>query len=201
MAHEINNPLAGILAAISCLQLEDEINLNYKSELEDMTLAAKRCKELIDIFLGFSRARPQKNTGNFETSMIHALDLLRSRMIESKIMINFSYKLVDGGEKKHINASIFSMTFYLILSDVMLSVCKQSLITEKKITKSITLDLECIEYKDNFQMKINCGYPNFELLEKSKLVSYLLKIENYKMSVELNKIIFSSFVEKPKDRG
>ena len=55
IAHELNNPIAGILTAISVLELEDNWDEDSMDSLDDMKSAARRCQELIKVFLGFSR--------------------------------------------------------------------------------------------------------------------------------------------------
>jgi PAS domain-containing protein len=59
IAHELNNPIAGIQAALTLLQLDDSLNQEASQTLMEMKNGAMRCKQLIETFLGFSRANPK----------------------------------------------------------------------------------------------------------------------------------------------
>ena len=52
MAHELNNPLAGILVAIALLKQEDGWTEAQFKEIEEMESGARRCKSLVEVFLG-----------------------------------------------------------------------------------------------------------------------------------------------------
>ena len=51
IAHELNNPLGGILAGLSVLLLED-LEMENRLSLEEMKRGTERCRQLINIFLG-----------------------------------------------------------------------------------------------------------------------------------------------------
>ncbi|MEK6626785.1 MAG: histidine kinase dimerization/phospho-acceptor domain-containing protein, partial [Bdellovibrionota bacterium] len=55
LAHELNNPIAGILTAASVLETDSQLSDEVKEELQEIKKCASRCKELIHIFLGLSR--------------------------------------------------------------------------------------------------------------------------------------------------
>ena len=58
IAHELNNPIAGIQAALTLLMLDDELEQEAQTTLAEMKNGSIRCKQLIETFLGFSRANP-----------------------------------------------------------------------------------------------------------------------------------------------
>lgn len=55
VAHEINSPLAAILAFSQVVLSEIEKNSPYRSDLEQIEIAAKKCKEIVENLLSFSR--------------------------------------------------------------------------------------------------------------------------------------------------
>lgn len=55
VAHEINNPLGGILALTQLLIRDLDDNDNMKPDLEEVEKAAKRCKQIVADLLDFSR--------------------------------------------------------------------------------------------------------------------------------------------------
>ena len=192
IAHEINNPLGGIIAAITCLQLEDEVNSIFKSELSDISNAAQKCKELVKIFLGFSKVLPQDNLDNIERTISYALDLLRSRMIESNVLLDFTYELKSTGQKSLVNSSVFTMVFYLLFNEVLSSFYKYLLIAEKEIGKSTFVSILCFEYNNNIEIIIDSDLSLLKNAQKIKLINYLLKMESFniffnKRSIKISK--------------
>ena len=92
VAHELNNPLAGILAALSLLSLEDDWSLDALADLNDMKNGAKRAKELVEIFLGFSKFSPAAaKVPSIKDSLDQAINLLKFRMIESNLRLGMKY--------------------------------------------------------------------------------------------------------------
>ncbi|MBT6326438.1 MAG: hypothetical protein HOJ35_10745 [Bdellovibrionales bacterium] len=188
IAHEINNPLGGIIAAITCLQLEDEVNSLFNSELSEISNAAQKCKELVKIFLGFSKALPQDNLDNIDRTVSYALDLLRSRMIESNVLFDFTYELKSKGQKLLVNSSVFTMVFYLIFNEILSSFYKYLLIAEKEIAKSTFVSMRCFEYDNNIEIVIESDLSLLKNAQKIKLVDYLLKMEDFDILFNKNSI-------------
>ena len=122
IAHELNNPLAGILAALTLISLEDDWSEESLSEIEDMKNGARRCKELVEIFLGFSRFSPNQNyQSSVKDSMNQAINLLRFRMVESNLRIDMKYSATLEKFSPNINSSVLSMILYLIISELLTS--------------------------------------------------------------------------------
>ncbi|HEX5037691.1 MAG TPA: ATP-binding protein [bacterium] len=71
VAHEINNPLAGILAFAQLLKNELN-NPEAQGDLNEIEQAAKRCKKIVEDLLMF--ARPHGETELKEFSLVDALD-------------------------------------------------------------------------------------------------------------------------------
>lgn len=188
IAHEINNPLGGIIAAITCLQMEDEVNSRFNSELSEISNAAQKCKELVKIFLGFSKTLPQDNLDNIDRTISYALDLLRSRMIESKVLLDFTYELKSKGQKSLVNSSVFTMVFYLIFNEVLSSFYKYLLIAEKEIAKSTFVNMLCFEHDNHIEIVIDSDLSLLKNVKEIKLVDYLLKMEEFHVLFKKNSI-------------
>lgn len=188
IAHELNNPLAGILAAIALLELEDWQN-DEVDALEDMKNSARRCKTLVEIFLGFSRTRDkQQRQGTLREALGQALDLLRFRMIESDVRIEVDVE--SGGEpfKRYVNFSLGSMVLYLVLGEVLTSFNHHRLVLGAK-------DLKVLKtlYKEEND-RITLTFPrDFEIagrMEDSKLIKYLVDVLGLEFEIDHNKVIF-----------
>jgi len=185
IAHELNNPIAGIQAAMSLLMLDDQLNDEAKSTLEEMKNGANRCKQLIETFLGFSRATPrstqasESNLSRVEICYQQALNLLRFRTVESGI--RFSLEFSRHSEFRHqVNLSLLTMTFYLVLGELMTLYSHQLLIADKnQIEKNIKGEL--IESSQEIQIQLH--ELNISALSLSKLIQNLLTIENFVLQV------------------
>lgn len=55
IAHEINNPLGGMISFLQLIKMDITENDDIYSDIIDMEVAAKRCKDIVENLLGFSR--------------------------------------------------------------------------------------------------------------------------------------------------
>lgn len=180
IAHELNNPLAGILAALSLLSLEEDWDDDSLSELEDMKNGAKRCKELVEIFLGFSRFSPnQKFQTSFKDSLDQAINLLRFRMIESNLRIEMRYFPTLETFSVRLNSSILSMILYLIISELLTAFAHHRLVTQKNVS---SLSGEVIELSNQIIIRLDDEFEYEEKLVQSKLIQHLLVFEKLEIN-------------------
>lgn len=181
IAHELNNPVAGIHAALSYLLLDEELDQEAKENLNEMKNGAIRCKQLIETFLGFSRASPTQNR-SFDSKISpiefcyqQAQNLLRFRTVESGIRFSFTYsKHTDF--KSEVNISLLTMTYYLILGEMMTLYSHQMLVANKNQIEKVIRG-EIIESSQEIQIQLTD--LNISNLGLSKLIQNLLKIENF----------------------
>jgi len=191
IAHELNNPLAGILAAIGYLELEDWSDEGIDA-LNDMKASAKRCKTLVEIFLGFSRAKDhQQKTGTMREALGQALDLLRFRMVESGVRVEVDAEV--GGEpfKRYINLSLASMILYLVLGEILTLFNHHRLVLGNNELKTLKAN-----YKEENEKITLTFLDAFELEDKildSKLVQYLLEVQGLEMEIDNKKIILTDW--------
>ncbi len=185
IAHELNNPIAGIQAALSLLMLGDQLNEEAKLTLVEMKNGATRCKQLIETFLGFSRANPKSLTSlELQLSPIvlcyqQAQNLLRFRTVESGI--RFSFELSRHSEfRASVNLSLLTMTFYLILGELMTLYSHQLLVADKNQIEKV-IKGEIIESSQEIQIQLH--ELNISTLSLSKLIQNLLTIENFVLQV------------------
>lgn len=185
IAHELNNPIAGIQAALSLLLLDDSLNQEATTTLKEMKNGAQRCKQLIETFLGFSRATP-RNLQTLEESLSpieicyqQAQNLLRFRTVESGIRFNFvSSKHADF--RAEVNLSLLTMTFYLILGELMTLYSHQMLVANRNQIEKVIRG-EIVESSQEIQIQLH--ELNISTLSLSKLIQNLLTIENLVLQV------------------
>jgi hypothetical protein len=185
IAHELNNPIAGIQAALSLLLLDETLNQEAQQTLTEMKSGALRCKQLIETFLGFSRANPRSlQSSEMSLSTIdicyqQAQNLLRFRTVESGIRFNFrSIKHADF--RSQVNPSLLTMTFYLILGELMTLYSHQLLVANKNQIEKV-IKGEIIESSQEIQIQLH--ELNISTLSLSKLIQNLLQIENFVLQV------------------
>lgn len=190
IAHELNNPLAGVLAAISLLELEDW-DMESESMLLDMKNSASRCKGLVEIFLSFSKSSTgPTGKGSFRECATQSLDLLRFRMIESGVRLKLEIKNTDESFKDDINVSLCTMIFYLLLGEVLTEFNHYQVVTGEK--KSI-IDATFIEHKDNVSLRFSHKLRLKTFLEESKLINYLVAVQGLNLEVVHNGFIIKSW--------
>ena len=180
IAHELNNPLAGILAALSLLSLEEDWSEDGKNDLADMRNGAKRCKELVEIFLGFSRFSPSSaQIPLIKDSVDQGINLLRFRMIESNLRLEIKHSLTLEIFSHQINSSIMSMIFYLIFNELMTAFAHERLITQLQIA---TISGEVQEFTNQIAIKLDYDFKYEEKIVESKLIQHLLIFEKLEIS-------------------
>lgn len=185
IAHELNNPIAGIQAALSLLMLDEELNEEAQQTLSEMKNGAIRCKQLIETFLGFSRANPTaapKFSGQvspIEVCYGQAQNLLRFRTVESGIRFSFEYSH-HTDFRASVNLSLLTMTFYLILGELMTLYSHQLLVANKSQIEKV-IKGEIIESSQEIQIQLH--ELNISGLTLSKLIQNLLTIENFVLQV------------------
>ena len=188
IAHELNNPLAGILAAIEVLLLDDAQDAEVRQSLIIMQDSAKRSKELVEIFLGFSKKDPRyyKST-SIKTSFILAINLLRFRMIESSVRLEMNEFLEIKSFKKELNGSVLAMIFYIILGEIITVVSKMELITARSQNSSEEIiQGGLIISEDELIIHLETVLTDLEMLTKLKLLNYLIEIEALTMDIQNN---------------
>lgn len=169
MAHELNNPVAGILGSLELIEMDlndfknDKnlvLDINWDDILKDVLeikKSAKRGKDLIDIFLGFSSRKilEQKElTGNeikeiFQNSLKKSLELLRPRMLEANIHIEVSLAslLVKDQTfflKKVPTLASFTLLFYFLFNDSLLFISHQRLVLQTPLNFKLQFNWKII---------------------------------------------------------
>jgi signal transduction histidine kinase len=181
IAHELNNPVGGILAAITLLELEewDDENITALKEMKDSGL---RCKGLIETFLGFSRYR---GFGPVIKALGIVLEqstsLLRYRIVESGLAINVDADDELNSEK--IKASVMPMVFYLLFNE-MLTILSHKLLLVPGLGKVINLRME---RSDNELWIINESFEyDSDDLKKFdiKLIAHLMEMEKMSFVID-----------------
>lgn len=188
IAHELNNPIAGILAALTLLKLEDDIGEDSENLINDMERGAKRCKKLIEVFLGFSRLDPTHSQfDTLESSVEQSLQLLRSRMVESNLKMVFDYKQRNTFSR-NLNNSISSMIFYLVLSEAFTLGHHQKLLS----SDFDQIKIEVFEELNEIKLRFHPFMKIYDVISKSKLLLHLISLLELDIIGEENDVIIKN---------
>jgi hypothetical protein len=184
IAHELNNPLAGILAALTVLEM-DEYPDDVMEKFSQMRKSVLRCKKLVETFLGFSKVQGSSfhSTMSLEESFNQAMELIRFRLIENNITIYFEYT-TNSKMSSSVNGHVMSMIYYLLLGEVLTNFSHQNLVELKNSQK---IEGEAREYADHFELILPENISLAASFFKSKLMSHLLESQKLQIEVSKNK--------------
>lgn len=144
IAHELNNPLGGILAAIDVLSLED-VSGDTEEALQDMKKTVLRCKKLVETFLGFAKKDLNSQQGlAYQEIVERAYDLIKFRLLETNYKLQWDYSQLDSF-RLTCNESVMTMIFYLLFNKIITDHSHKSLLEQKQ---SPLINLSIIENRD-----------------------------------------------------
>lgn len=190
IAHELNNPLAGLLTALD-LMMMDEWDEEGMQQLGEMKQGAIRCKQLVDTFLGFSRPYTDapKTAGKdyLRQCLEQALHLQRFRMMESGFRLQVSSKQAHPYAYPLHGPSI-TMVIYLVLGELMTDVQHYKLL-ERQTARGTLLEGVLWEDADNFQLRFPAGLPR-AVGPAGKLLQFLLQQERLNLTVDTHTLTF-----------
>lgn len=184
IAHELNNPIAGLLAALELLALEEFWDAEAREQIREMRQGTLRCKQLVETFLGFSRLMPvdgeRRDKDLLKSCFEQALNLQRFRMVESGLRVTLTH-FQQHPFAYNLHAPTATMLGYLVIGDIMTAFHHLKLL-ERRSARGLVLDLAVTEDADRFLVTIT---PHVALKEglSSKLLHYLLQQE--KLQLEL----------------
>lgn len=109
VAHEINNPLTGVLTYSSYLLKRANGDTEMKDDLEVIVRETKRCREIVKGLLDFARQSPPEKRPNDLNEIIHrATRILQNEFtlqhieIESQLQPNLPRVQVDGNQIQQV---------------------------------------------------------------------------------------------------
>lgn len=114
IAHELNNPLTGIVLHASIIDNDSEMPVKLKEELHTITSEANRCARIVKNLLDFSRkTEPRKGMNNVNDTIDRALGLVQHLAGFQNIAIEKDYcgdlpdLLLDPGQMEQVFVNMF----------------------------------------------------------------------------------------------
>ncbi len=186
LAHELNNPLGGIIMSLAVLKMDLLPDNPLLKELEAIQDAADRAKQLVELFLGLSKNMSSHNGPFGVKECLHqALYLLRFRMMESHVKLNLSIKIINGDTFYGTNYSVITIILYLILNELITSYAHWRLIDADRFTNK---EIDCIAELSENSIRIlpKSLLPQSSNYEKIKLLKHLLQEEKISFMIQSN---------------
>lgn len=185
IAHELNNPVAGILAGLTLLEL-DEWDAENLQVLDDLKESASRAKGLIETFLSISKHSTNKGASKLISLEIDkALSLLRYRIIESGI--NLNVEQLEGLRNKDSRLVVLPIVLYLIFGE-LLTIFSHKRLVDKSLPKGLSLE---VDFRNN---ALFINLKSFELTKDDekkfhlKLIEHLMEMDAIKLKVTAKSI-------------
>ncbi len=135
IAHELNNPIGGVLTGTEVLtSLDFGISPDGVEILKEIHKSSIRCRNLIKTFLGFARQEMNNgHTGEVEDAIDQALSFLRTRFMELGFKLQIEYK--GEGEFEIHNLSLWTMIFYSYFTSILNNISRESLVQDMNISE------------------------------------------------------------------
>ncbi|MBT3983616.1 MAG: hypothetical protein HOE90_19835 [Bacteriovoracaceae bacterium] len=173
LAHELNNPIAGILSVLTLLEL-DAADTQLSGEIQEMLERTRRCRDLVQMFLGFSRKTIERSDSfAFGRSVEQALDLLRFRVAQTDIKIDITSHTINS-LKGVFNDSIFTMLLYILFSELVTVRSHLDILKNDQGPNPLTISGEVIENETVVRFNLPYVERLKEQLVKNSLFYHLL---------------------------
>ena len=155
VAHEINNPLTGVLTFSSLMLKKVDENHPWKKDLENIVQQTTRCRNIVRGLLDFARQRkPDKKEWDIHALIEQTLTLVEKQTPFQNIKINKEFK--TGIPMLYIDADQIQQVFMNILLNAA------DAMTENGGTLTIQTDLKDGMAKVSFT-DTGCGIPKEHL--------------------------------------
>lgn len=191
IAHELNNPLGGILAALDVLLL-DENSAEIEEKFTQMKSGVQRCKELVETFLSFSRKKQIDTDSNLSVNQIldQVIQLSRFRLIESNNQIKLNFHQIR--HNKYIkNSHLMTMCLYLIVGDLLTVSSRDNLLKQTALSDSLNLKVN--EDIDKIIIELDQSFMLSSDFLTSKLFNYIIDILRLKILEKGTKKVLSFY--------
>lgn len=159
IAHEINNPLTGVLSFSSLLLKRSDLSADVKADLEVIVRETKRCRDIVRRLLDFARPEPPKKTMVNISEVIGRTVKILSNQFELK---NISVQVKVGDDLPLIKADPNQMQ--QVLMNLLVNAADAIDDTGGEIT--IAVDREKLTAQECITIEISdsgCGIPQENL--------------------------------------
>ncbi len=147
VAHEINSPLAGVLAFTQIVLSEMNEENPHKEDLEQIEIAARKCKEIVENLLNFARLEAHvevKNEIQLLAEIQKTVKLAKGLLTQKNITVVWDI-LDNSDDTIYGNNGQIGQIFLNLISNAIQAMKNGGVI---EIEKSTENDFVCIKIKD-----------------------------------------------------
>ncbi len=151
IAHELNNPLGGLMSFLQLIQMNDNLDPQLSEDIEDMLSAARRCKDIIENLLGFTRTQESASDTEVDLREVveQALKLIELKTRSSNIDVIVS--LPEHPVRLKIQSNLLAQALNHILQNSLDAI-------EDRLTQSLRfkgrIDVEMWQDEKKTHLKI-----------------------------------------------
>ncbi len=138
VAHEINNPIGGILAICQLLLGDNIQDPALKEDIANISASAERCKKIVQTMLSLVRKSDEEKMDLHLGDCMHqAIDLLSSEATRLKIKFHFDEKKDAAQRAVHANKNRLLQVFFHLVQQSMNAIAERK--KREKLDGSIRL--------------------------------------------------------------
>jgi len=151
VAHEINNPIGGVLAIGQILQKDIEAGTPLREDIDNIVQAAERCRKIIQTMLSLVRKAEEAKAPLLVSECVQAaLDLLGSEAKRLQVRVR-SPEIVLGEHKVVANRNRLLQVFFHLLQQSLLALAERK---ERQPDFEGFLRVDCIPGYGNVEVRI-----------------------------------------------
>lgn len=141
IAHELNNPLAGMLSYLQLLLMDAEKGTEFFDDLKEMEAATLRCKDIVQSLLGFSRKQTlnQRIELDLNDLISKAVQLVELKSRFKKVDISVESKVEFASFNGDQNSLVQALTHVLTNS---VEALEESLASQESFLAKVKISLE-----------------------------------------------------------
>lgn len=164
IAHEMNNPLAGIIAFIQIAIRDHSFNRDLLSKFRKMEEAAEKCKKIVQMLLNYSRMndvselKKVKFKEMIETSILLLDNQIRKKKLKVCNLAEENYSI--KGQQNHyflLFIHIFSSLIEMMVDNKTIVISKFKKINYTGVKLLINQGIDKKHLEDKLQFKLNRG--------------------------------------------
>ncbi len=156
IAHELNNPLAGMLSYLQLLLMDAEKQTEFYDDLKEMEAATLRCRDIVQSLLGFSRKQTTRHKVDVDLNELigRAIQLVELKSRFKRVHIGFEGLAEEANILGDQNSLVQAFTHILTNS---VEALEESVSKEASFMASINVTL--IKEKSQFRIRITDNGP------------------------------------------
>ena len=119
IAHELNNPLGGMISFLQLIKMDLEESDPVKEDIVQMEAAGKRCKEIIENLLGFSRSQDSLEDSTCELNKVVDQTLKLAELKSRSAGILMDVKVPQGPVQVNANPNLLAQALNHIFQNCL----------------------------------------------------------------------------------